>query len=57
VKLFSDPKFVTFLDNQAVVAAPTSPAEFAAFVQQDRVAAAALIKLANTPREEYKPER
>jgi len=57
VKLFSDPKFVTFLDNQAVVAAPTSPGEFAAFVREDRLAAAALIKLANTPREEYKPER
>src|SRR5262245_22800656 len=57
VKLFSNPNFVTFLDNQAVVAAPTTAAAFAAFVQQDRVAAAALIKLANTPREEYKPER
>ena len=57
VRLFSDPKFVAFLDNQAVVAAPTSPQDFAAFVAQDRVAAAALIKLAKTPREEYKPER
>ena len=55
VRVFSDPKFVAFLDKQAVVAAPTTPAEFAAFVQQDRVHAAALLKLANTPLQEYKP--
>lgn len=55
VRLFRDPKFIAFLDNQAVVAAPTSSEEFAAFVAQDRLAAAALIKLANTRREEYKP--
>ena len=56
-KLFSEPGFVAFLDKQAVVPAPTSPEEFAAFVQQDREAAAALVRLANTPRAEYQPER
>jgi len=55
VRLFSDPKFVAFLDKQAVVAAPTSAAEFSAFVKEDRVYAAALVKLANTPVTEYKP--
>jgi tripartite-type tricarboxylate transporter receptor subunit TctC len=54
VRLFKDEKFVTFLDKQAVVAAPTSPEEFAAFVQQDRRHAAALLKLANTPSREYR---
>ncbi len=56
VRLFNDPKFVAFLDKQAVVSAPTTPEEFAAFVQQDRQHAAALFKLANTPPTEYKPE-
>lgn len=55
VRVFSDPKFMAFLDKQAVVSAPTTPAEFAAFVQQDRIHAAALLKLANTPLQEYKP--
>jgi tripartite-type tricarboxylate transporter receptor subunit TctC len=47
VRLFADPKFVAFLDKRAVVSAPTSPEEFAAFVKEDRVHAAALFKLAN----------
>src|SRR5262249_43725386 len=55
VKLFREPKFLAFLEQQAVVAAPGTPAEFAAFVKEDRRTAEALIKLANTPREEYKP--
>jgi tripartite-type tricarboxylate transporter receptor subunit TctC len=55
VKLFREPKFLAFLEQQAVVAAPSTPAEFAAFVKEDRRTAEALIKLANTPREEYKP--
>jgi tripartite-type tricarboxylate transporter receptor subunit TctC len=56
VKLFSDPKFVDYLNHQAVVAAPDSPAEFAAFLKEDRKAAEALIKIANSKREEYKAE-
>ena len=55
VKVFSDPKFVGFLDKQAVVAAPTTTAGFVAFLQEDRKAAETLIKIANRKREEYKP--
>jgi tripartite-type tricarboxylate transporter receptor subunit TctC len=55
VRLFTDPSFVAFLDRQAVVSAPTTAQEFAAFVQQDRQTASDLIRLANTPRTEYKP--
>src|SRR5262245_32754251 len=57
VKLFNEPQFVAFLDKQAVVTAPGTPAEFAAFVKEDRQKAEALIKLANTPRTDYKPEQ
>jgi tripartite-type tricarboxylate transporter receptor subunit TctC len=56
VAVFSDPKFVKFLDGRAVVAAPDSPADFAAFLTEDRKAAEALIKIANSKREEYKPK-
>jgi tripartite-type tricarboxylate transporter receptor subunit TctC len=56
VKVFSDPKFMAFLDQQAVVPAPTSPAGFAAFLKEDRKAAEELVKIANTKREEYKPQ-
>jgi tripartite-type tricarboxylate transporter receptor subunit TctC len=55
VRLFNDPKFNAFLDKQAVVSAPTTPAGFAAFLKEDRKAAEALIKIANTKPEEYKP--
>ena len=54
VKTFRDPKFVEFLDRQFVVAAPTSPEEFSAFLKADRQAAETLVKIANTPRTEYK---
>jgi tripartite-type tricarboxylate transporter receptor subunit TctC len=56
VKVFSDPKFIAFLDKQAVVAAPTTPAGFAAFLLEDHKAAEALVKIANSKREEYKPQ-
>ena len=56
VKLFSDPKFIEFLNQQAVVAAPTTPAGFAAFLLEDRKAAETLVKIANSKREEYKPQ-
>jgi tripartite-type tricarboxylate transporter receptor subunit TctC len=55
VKLFSEPKFVAFLEKQAVVPAPTTATEFAEFVKQDRLHAANLLKLANTPMKEFKP--
>jgi tripartite-type tricarboxylate transporter receptor subunit TctC len=54
-KLFSEPKFVEFLEQNAVVSAPTTPAGFAAFLKEDRKAAESLIKIANTKREEYRP--
>ena len=53
-RLFSDPKFVEFLDKQAVVAAPTTPEGFLAFLRQDRLDAEKLIKIANTPKTEFK---
>jgi tripartite-type tricarboxylate transporter receptor subunit TctC len=56
VKLFSEPKFVDFLDGRAVVSAPTTPAGFAAFLQEDRKAAKMLIELAHSKRETYKEE-
>jgi tripartite-type tricarboxylate transporter receptor subunit TctC len=56
VKLFSDPKFVRYLESQAVVPAPTTPAAFAAFLVKDRKAAESLVKIANTKRKEYKPQ-
>ena len=57
VKLFSEPKFVEFLDKQAVRPAPTTPAEFVRFVAADRETAAGLIKAANTPRQDFKAEQ
>ena len=55
-RLLRDPKFMAQLENQATLAGPTSPDEFRAFVQADRKAAEDLIKIANTPRADYKPE-
>jgi len=55
VKLFSEPKFVEFLDQKAVVSAPTTQAEFAAFLAEDRKSAETLIRIANAKPEEYKP--
>jgi tripartite-type tricarboxylate transporter receptor subunit TctC len=56
VKLFSDPKFVAFLEKQAVVPAPTTPEGFVAFLKEDRKSAQALIDIAKLPRAEYKAE-
>jgi tripartite-type tricarboxylate transporter receptor subunit TctC len=53
-KLFSDPKFMEFLDKQAVVPAATDPAGFVAFLKEDRKNAEALIKIANTRKSEFK---
>jgi tripartite-type tricarboxylate transporter receptor subunit TctC len=54
-KLFSEPKFVAFLDQNLVVSAPTTPEGFAAFLKEDRKTAEELIRLANRKREEYDP--
>ena len=56
VKLFSEPNFIDYLNHQAVVAAPTTPADFAAFLKEDRKAAESLVKIANSKREAYKPQ-
>jgi tripartite-type tricarboxylate transporter receptor subunit TctC len=56
VETFKDPKFAEFLEKQAVVAAPTSPEEFASFIARDRTAAETLIKIASAPRAVYKRE-
>ena len=53
-KLFSDPKFMAFLEKQAVVPAATDAAGFAAFLKQDRKDAETLIKIANTKKTEFK---
>ena len=53
-KLFSEPKFVEFLDKQAVVSAPTTPEGFVAFLKEDRKSAETLIRIANTPKTEFK---
>jgi tripartite-type tricarboxylate transporter receptor subunit TctC len=57
VKLYREPKFVEYLEKQAVLPAPGTPAEFAAFLKRDRQDAEFLIKIANKPREDYKPEQ
>ena len=56
VKLYREPKFVDYLDKQAVLPAPGTPAEFAAFLKKDRRDAELLIRIANQPREDYKPQ-
>ncbi|MDC7784464.1 tripartite tricarboxylate transporter substrate binding protein [Rhodoplanes sp. TEM] len=53
-RLFSEPKFKAFLDQQAVMSAPTGPEAFVAFLAEDRKAAEQLIRIADTRPEEYK---
>ena len=56
VKTFADAKFGEFLQKQFVIPAPTSPEGFAQFLSEDRKAAESLVRLAKTPRTEYKPD-
>ena len=56
VRVFSDPKFMAFLEKQGVVPAAGAQADFVAFLKQDRQDAEMLLKIANTPKSEYKPE-
>jgi tripartite-type tricarboxylate transporter receptor subunit TctC len=56
VKLYREPQFMAYLEKQAVLPASGTPAEFAAFLRKDRQDAEFLIKIANQPREDYKPE-
>jgi tripartite-type tricarboxylate transporter receptor subunit TctC len=53
-KLFQDPAFIAVLEKQSVVAAPTTPDGFAKFIRDDRKAAEGLIKVARTPKTEYR---
>jgi tripartite-type tricarboxylate transporter receptor subunit TctC len=53
-KLFSEPKFMEFLEKQAVVPAATDQAGFIAFLEQDKKAAETLIRIANTRKQEFK---
>jgi tripartite-type tricarboxylate transporter receptor subunit TctC len=55
VKLYRESKFMDYLEKQAVLPAPGTPAEFAAFLKKDRQDADFLIRIANQPREDYKP--
>lgn len=55
VKLYREPKFVEYLEKQAVLPAPGTPAEFAEFLKRDRRDAEFLIRIANKPPEDYKP--
>ena len=55
-KLFGEPKFMEFLQKQAVVPAATDAAGFAAFLKQDRKDAETLIKIANPKKTEFKPQ-
>jgi tripartite-type tricarboxylate transporter receptor subunit TctC len=56
VRLFADAKFVAYLERQSVVPATTTPEGFATFLKEDRKAAETLIKIAKTPKSEYKPQ-
>jgi len=56
VRVFTDPKFMAFLEKQAVVPAAGPQADFIAFLKQDRHDAEMLVKIANTPKSEYKPD-
>jgi hypothetical protein len=49
--------FVSYLEKQAVLPAPRTPAEFAAFLRKDRQDAEFLIKIANQPRADDRPEQ
>jgi hypothetical protein len=44
------------MEKQAVLPAPGTPAEFAAFLKKDRRDAEGVVKLSIPNREDYKPE-
>jgi tripartite-type tricarboxylate transporter receptor subunit TctC len=56
VSVFGDPTFAGFLEKQLVVPAATGPADFAKFLKEDRKAAEDLVKIANAPKQDYKPQ-
>ena len=54
ITLFREPEFLAYLEKQAAVPAIGTADEFARFLAKDRADASALVKIANTPRAEYK---
>jgi tripartite-type tricarboxylate transporter receptor subunit TctC len=56
VSAFANPEFARYLEQQWVVSAVTTRAEFAEFLQKDRAAAAALVKVANSTKAQYRKE-
>ena len=50
-----DPKFAEYMQRQAVRPSGMPPAEFAAFMKQDRERAKIFFALANAPMKDYKP--
>jgi tripartite-type tricarboxylate transporter receptor subunit TctC len=55
-KLLREPKTIDYMEKQAVLPAPGTPAEFAAFLKKDRQDAEGVVKLSIPNREDYKPE-
>lgn len=51
VRLFREPKFAEFLENESLESAVSSPEEFAAFLRDDRERGAATVRRFNIPRE------
>ena len=51
VRLFREPKFADFLENQFLEPRPTSPEEFAVFLKEDRERAGVAVKKYNLPRQ------
>jgi tripartite-type tricarboxylate transporter receptor subunit TctC len=56
VTLYREAKFVEYLEKQAVLPAPGTPAEFLQFLKRDRQDAEFLIRISNQSREDYKPQ-
>ena len=56
VAVFSEPKFVAFLEKNAIATAPTSVDDFVEFISHDRRIAQELIKVALPPETEFKPQ-
>ena len=57
VALYREAKFVEYLEKQAVLPAPGTPAEFVQFLRRDRQDAESLIRISNQSREDYKPQQ
>lgn len=55
VSLWRDPKFVAFLEKQAVQPYAGSAQDFAAFLKKDREDSEVLVKLASAPKSDYTP--